>query len=72
MSKRIRRLILCLLLVGASGAVAGTNASCARYAGDSALGATDFCFMFDCDNGVLGGLIDPCAAGTEVFWDCPP
>jgi len=43
------------------------------------LSSGDFCFIFDCQNGILGGTIDPCfqtldADGNAippVFVDCP-
>ena len=46
--------------------------ACVGFAGDQALQAFDFCFLFDCQNGALGGLLDPCAGGTaNLFVDCP-
>ena len=43
--------------------------SCSSFAGESALLMTDFCFIFDCTNGILGGTIDPCAAGIGINGD---
>jgi len=59
--KRVVRTLVALGLV-ASGAylMAGGTMACGSLAGESALSAVDFCFMFDCTNGAVGGLIDPC------------
>jgi hypothetical protein len=49
------------------------------FLAESAATATDFCFIFDCQNGLFGGTLDPCSRQTangEVadpfFADCPP
>ena len=54
------------------------NNGCASFTAESTLVATDFCFIFDCQNGLFGGTIDPCATtGTTdnpvgpFFADCP-
>jgi len=55
------------------------STSCLSFAGESLLSSGDFCFIFDCQNGILGGTIDPCfqtldADGNAippVFVDCP-
>ncbi len=68
MKKRLFRL-LALMLCG--GFVFGnSNSGCARIAGDTTLTAVNACFIFDCQNGILGGLIDPCVPGQELFIDC--
>jgi len=48
------------------------------FTAESALVATDFCFIFDCQNGLFGGTIDPCTTGGTTanptgpfFADCP-
>lgn len=48
------------------------NYGCSRFATNSIGNAIDFCFIFDCENGFFGGLIDPCApsAGGPLFVDC--
>lgn len=50
----------------------------APYMLESTASATDFCFIFDCQNGLFGGTIDPCnqqpASGQftgPFFADCP-
>jgi hypothetical protein len=37
---------------------------CMSFAGDQFLATVDFCFVFDCQNGILGGVFDPCS-GTN-------
>ncbi len=57
--------------------------ACMSMAGQELMRTVDFCFLFDCQNGAIGGLIDPCAAtstssdedatgSTNLFIDCPP
>ena len=83
MRRRSHRIVAAagLVLLGAS-LLSGPGTGCVPYFGDSALAAADFCFIFDCQNGLLGGTIDPCAATTSVgqgftfqrppfFADCP-
>lgn len=56
--------------------------TCANFTAQSALSATDFCFIFDCQNGILGGTFDPCtgigsgsltgeADDPPLLTDCP-
>ena len=45
--------------------MAGVGTTCTSFAGRTALSATDFCFIFDCQNAV-GGTVDLCAQ-TEVY-----
>ena len=62
------------LAAGGGYLLAGPGTGCTSYLADSTLVATDFCFIFDCQNGILGGTIDPCAtsAGNGPFLvDCP-
>ncbi|RJP33904.1 MAG: hypothetical protein C4547_11620 [Phycisphaerales bacterium] len=33
---------------------------CAELAGQATLGSVDFCFLFDCVDGAIGGLLRPC------------
>jgi len=57
---------------------------CTSFLSDQLLRTTDFCFLFDCQNGAFGGLFDPCpqnvliadpTSGVEgnsnLFVDCP-
>lgn len=65
------------LAAGGGFLLAGPGTGCVSYAAESGLAATDFCFIFDCQNGIFGGTIDPCATtGDEVqqgpiLVDCP-
>ena len=82
MASRSRRIapVVGLLLVGAY-LLAGPGMGCMSFTAESILSSADFCFIFDCQNGILGGTIDPCssagsvlvAAGDErpLFTDCP-
>lgn len=71
-------------LVGTCGyLMAGPGTSCSSYVGESTLVITDMCFIFDCQNGIFGGTLDPCSGigsgnqtiegGTQppLFTDCP-
>lgn len=67
----MKRAVLFLLVFAAGGMLFGNggNAGCARLGGDTLLGAVNFCFVFDCTSGVLGGAIEPCGL-FPVFTDC--
>ncbi len=84
MHKRGRKVISALTLLGSAGyLMAGPGTSCSSFAGQSALVTADLCFIFDCQNGILGGTIDPCSgigSGNQtvegdsqlpLFTDCP-
>ena len=61
--------------------------ACMSFAGNEVIRSIDFCFLFDCQNGALGGLIDPCPnvvtndtgnsqvitglGSAFIFTDCP-
>ncbi len=53
----------------------GAYESCTRFAVDGAVTPIDFCYIFDCQSGFLGGAIQPCGdPGTtsdDFFVDCP-
>ena len=57
------RVALSLLATGAVVFISGFG-NCTNLAFDGASGTLDLCFLFDCTDGIFGGLIDPCA---EVF-----
>lgn len=50
-----------VILGGGSLVLAGGGLSCASFGFDSAFGSTNFCFLFNCNEGAFGGLIDFCA-----------
>ncbi len=59
---RKRKSVLVLALVVSGGiAFAAGGGACASLAGESLLGSVDFCFLFDCVDGAIGGLLDPCS-----------
>lgn len=74
-----RRLaVVGLLVLAGAFLMASPGTGCVPFIANSALAATDFCFIFDCQNGIFAGTIDPCAAdGAEgtaagpLFTDCP-
>lgn len=85
MHSRIRVLAMTTALaLGGAFLVAGPSTGCLGYSIESALATADFCFIFDCQNGILGGTIDPCPPVDDsvvdptlspptgpVFVDCP-
>lgn len=86
MRKRaIRRAVSAAILVGAGGfVVSGPGTSCTSFFVESSLESANFCFIFDCQNGILGGTFDPCSGvgsgdqtvegvttGEQFFTDCP-
>jgi len=74
-----RRLaVVGLLVLAGAFLMASPGTGCAPFLANSALSAVDFCFVFDCQNGILAGTIDPCspsgALGTisgPLLADCP-
>ncbi len=77
-------MIMVALALGGGFLAAGPGTGCANYLVESTLAAADFCFIFDCQQGLFGGTVDPCAqdgpgAGEAfltpptgpVFADCP-
>lgn len=84
MRKGMRKATVVMSLLAGSGyLLSGPATSCTSFAGRSALVAADLCFIFDCQNGILGGTIDPCsgigsgnttsegASALPLFTDCP-
>ena len=80
MRSRYRAIVVgATLLLGGAMLMSGAGTGCSSYLANTALTTTDFCFIFDCQNGFLGGTIDPCAGlGTgdnsgelPLFTDCP-
>lgn len=84
MQKRMTRATAVIgLLAGSGFLLSGPATSCTSFTGRSALVSADFCFIFDCQNGILGGSFDPCSGigsgdttvegntALPVFTDCP-
>lgn len=76
----LRRIAGVIAVLATGGMVlTGPNFACESFLGESALTAVDFCFIFDCNNGLLGGTVDPCAGGLDIagedtsglLIDCP-
>ncbi len=67
------------LALGGAFLFSGAGTGCMSFTAESGLTSTNFCFIFDCQNGILGGTIDPCAgigiddrSGQEpMLVDCP-
>jgi len=38
---------------------------CTTFATNGLLNSVDFCYIFDCENGFLGGAIQPCGTGSS-------
>ncbi|MBU0718914.1 MAG: hypothetical protein KJ749_11750 [Planctomycetes bacterium] len=71
MRSRFRRTAMIAGLIVAGGfLMVNPGMSCLSYSGESLLGATNFCFIFDCQSGILGGTIDPCSGANPLFADC--
>jgi len=80
MGRRTRAIMVVLGLLSSGGfLLAGPGTGCTSFIAESALVSTDFCFIFDCQNGLLGGTINPCPGipggaqtiESAVFTDCP-
>jgi hypothetical protein len=63
--------------------LAAPGSGCSSFTADSLLVSTDFCFIFDCQGGILGGTVNPCSGvgsgdqtiegdqSLPLFTDCP-
>lgn len=83
MQSRTRRFVRGLGLLGAGAFLLQAGTTCTSFAAESLLVQTDFCFIFDCQNGLFGGTVDPCtgigsgdstveAQNQQPFFaDCP-
>ncbi len=72
------------LAIGGGFLISGPGTGCTSFLAEAALSAADFCFIFDCQAGMLGGTVRPCPPGASgtgeavltpptglVFEDCP-
>lgn len=80
MRSRMQRIVVVLALLAGGGTVmASSTMGCASFAGESLMTSLDLCFIFDCTNGIFGGMVQPCQQGVDVngdptgtlFLDCP-
>ncbi|HNQ24090.1 MAG TPA: hypothetical protein PKK06_13465 [Phycisphaerae bacterium] len=74
------RVAMAVTLLAAGGSLMFTsNLGCESFMGESLMTSLDFCFIFDCSNGLLGGTVKPCQQGVDalgdqtgtLFLDCP-
>ncbi len=75
MRNRMKRFLLYVLFLAGGGTLfQGNNAGFIRCAGDTTLTAINFCFVFDCPNGAIGGALEFCGdqPQDDIFLDCPP
>lgn len=67
MRSRARRMIAAVSILTGSGILlSGPGTGCSSFLAETALTAADFSFIFDCQNGVLGGTFDV----SGIFADC--
>jgi len=87
MNRRWSRFWRWIVVLGASGTVLqvggigftrnglGGNCQPRNFFTNGALTSVDFCYLLDCQNGFLGGAIQPCGnpnvLGDELLVDCP-
>ena len=84
MRRKLRRVAAVAAIISAGGMLMQTsNFACESFAGESLFTATDTCFIFDCQNGAFGGLLQPCGVALNpnpadplssgpFFSDCVP
>ncbi len=62
-----RRMAIAVGLIGTGGfLMAGPGTGCSSFLAEESLIRADFCFIFDCQNGMLGGTIDPCTGQFDA------
>ena len=83
MTRRALRIWTWLAMIGSgatlfqtypiTGTGGGGNFGCQRFATNAVSGSLDFCYVFDCQNGFFGGVVDPCNDTSMGPWllDCP-
>ena len=49
---------------------AGAYGGCNRFITNGLLTPVDFCYILDCQNGFLGGAVQPCGT-SDMLVDCP-
>ena len=68
------RVIVWSLIVLTGGLVFQAG-NCVAFALDSTMAATNICYIIDCQNGLFGGLINPCGSpftsADDLLQDCP-
>ncbi len=79
MASRSRRILPTVgLVLGGAYLLSGPATGCLPFDAVTLASTADFCFIFDCQNGILGGTIDPCTGTVgdqsgelPLFTDCP-
>ncbi len=80
MQRRFRlKLKLAGLVAGGGFLFGAQSTSCFTFSAETAASSANFCFIFDCQNGILGGTLDPCSQTRDAngdfipptFLDCP-
>ncbi len=75
MRLKAKRLIAIMMIISVAGVVmTQSGLGCTSLFGEQALSAVDMCFIFDCQNGALGGTIKFCSTSVGefvTFSDCP-
>lgn len=66
-SRSQRKMWAALIVCGAGVLFQALPSGCAEYYSAAALGALDFCAIFNCSGGTFFDLCEP----TPLFWDCP-
>lgn len=64
MRSRFARVTAVSAIMSAGGfLMLSNNLGCESFAAETLLTTIDFCFIFDCQGGVLGGIVQPCEQG---------
>ena len=67
MRRRLSRVALVTSMVlGGTYLFAGGNLVCGSTLSEASIASVDMCFVFDCTNGIFGGLIQPCSSVVGV------
>ena len=73
-SRRFRMVVLLGVVATGGMLFSGSGLACTSFALDQAQTMVDFCFLFDCQQGAFGGLIEFCNETDperSTFADCP-
>ena len=67
--RRLKRLGLAVILAVGGGLVFQAPQGCNTLAATTVVSGIDFCSIIDCQNGMFGGLINPCGSPTSTADD---
>jgi hypothetical protein len=71
MQSKFRTVLILLAVIATAGIL--NQQACIGFAANPVQTAVDFCFLFDCQNGALGGLVQFCSnvpGEPNFFVDC--